>query len=388
MPMAKSMGQERFTALWSYAWDLMAEGLDESLGRIADLGLKGISLAVSYHSGMLLLPHNPRQKVRFLEDGAVYFRPQPERFRGLALQPRVTALAEQIDPVGEICRAASRHGLEVVAWTVCCHNSYQGEHHPDLAEHNAFGDPYPFALCPSQPEVQAYLEALLKALNSYPLRALQLESACYMGFHHGHHHEKIQVNLGPLSSYLMGLCFCSACRQRALAAGLDFEALRLAVQSYLARAFEGEVNEPSSASRAVVVAELPLLEPYLAMQDRVHTNMIARLAQSSTIPISLLDPVPHFQEIAFQIGEVTACAYRLAPDEVTRDVRVARAEVGPATRLAVGLEISPRFTPTAENLAAKVQAAWEAGGDGLYLYNYGLVPLRSLRWLGEALKEV
>jgi len=68
-------------------------------------------------------------------------------------------------------------------------------------------------------------------------------------------------------------------------------------------------------------------------------------------------------------------------------VRAARAAVGPDVRLAIGLEATPHLSPSAENLAAKVRAAWEAGAEGLYFYNYGLMPLRSLGWLAQALGQ-
>ena len=376
-----------FTALWSYPWDLLAEGLETSLGRIAAAGLKGISLAVSYHAGMLLLPHNPQQKVRFLEDGAVYFRPRPERFAGLAIQPRVSALADGVDPLEAICAAAQRHGLQVVAWTVCCHNSHQGERHPDLALHNAFGDPYPFALCPCQPAVQDYLQALLQDLGRYPLRALQLESFGYMGFYHGYHHEKILLNVGPLSAFMLGLCFCPACRRQAEAEGIEAGALQEAVQRYLLAAFEGEVAEPERFSREALLEAVPGLEGYLRMRDDVVTRLVQRLARASAVPLSLLATGPNMAELQAYIAEATACAYRAQPEEVIRNVRAARAAVGPDVRLAIGLEATPHLSPSAENLAAKVRAAWEAGAEGLYFYNYGLMPLRSLGWLAQALGQ-
>ena len=375
------------TALWSYAWDLLAEGLDTSLGRIAALGASGISLASSYHAGMLLLPHNPQQKVRFLEDGSVYFRPEASRFKGLAIQPRVTALADTLDPLAEICQAAQRHGLQVVAWTVCCHNTYQGTQHPELSLQNAFGDHYPFALCPSQPEVQRYLEALLGNLSQYPLRTLQLESYDYMGFYHGFHHEKIQLDLGPLSSFLLGLCFCPACQQAARERNIDAEDLRRAVTTYLMRSFEGEEQEPAAFSEEALYAAVPGLAPYLTMRDELTTKSLLRLIAASSVPLNLLGVKPNILEaVQRQLGEVTICAYMTDPAVVTAVTRSGRKLVGPDMSLGLVLGISPRFTPDAVNMAAKINAAHAAGADSLYLYNYGLVPLRSLEWLRQALQ--
>ena len=45
-------------------------------------------------------------------------------------------------------------GLQVEAWIVLTHNSTLGRAHPDLVVRNAFGDAYPYALCPAAQDVQ------------------------------------------------------------------------------------------------------------------------------------------------------------------------------------------------------------------------------------------
>ncbi len=91
-------------------------------------------------------------------------------------------------------------------------------------------------------------------------------------------------------------------------------------------------------------------------------------------------------EVEQGIAEVTECAYRLWPEEVEHDVQAARQAISPNLTLSIGLEANPHLSPSAENLKAKVRTAWQAGADGLYFYNYGLMPLRSLGWLKEALQ--
>ncbi|MHB9032783.1 MAG: hypothetical protein ACYC6L_07020 [Anaerolineae bacterium] len=379
--------RESYTALWSYAWDLMADTLPASLTRVADTGANGISLATSYHAGMLLLPHNPQQKVRFLEDGSIYFRPDPARFKGLVIQPRASSLAQDTDPLADICQEAARQGLGVTSWTVLNHNTYQGTLHPELSLTNAFGDPYAFALCPSQPEVQAYLEALLGNLSQYPLRTLQLESYDYMGFQHGFHHEKFQVELGPLSNTLLGLCFCPACLQAAKERGIDGDELKEKTAAWLVHIFEGEIDEPASASEGALEEAVPGLAPYLAMRDELTVKSLKGLIAASSVPLNLLGVKPNvLAAVHDQIGEVTNCAYVKDPAVVASVASSTRQLVGDDLRVGLGLEISQKFTPDAANMAEKITAARQAGADSLYLYNYGLVPLRSLGWLRLALR--
>ena len=90
-------------------------------------------------------------------------------------------------------------------------------------------------------------------------------------------------------------------------------------------------------------------------------------------------------ELAASAAGATFCAYYAAAEEVAEATRAAKGLLGEGMALGIGLEACPKLTPSAENLRAKVRAAWEAGAEELYFYNYGLMPRRSLAWLGEAL---
>ena len=376
-------------AIWSYPWDLLAEGVDHALAHIADTGLNAVSLAVSYHSGMVFLPHNPRERIRFLEDGSIYFQPHSGHFSGLAIQPRVSRLADDVDPLYLICEAAEKRGLQVVAWSVCTHNSYQGERHLDKVVRNAFGDPYLYALCPSHPDVQAYLQALMRELSGYPLQALQLESYEFMGFPHGYHHEKINMDLGPYGRYLMGLCFCPACRAVSATEGVDFDGIRSATHRYLADLFEGRVSSPQTLSEEGLFSELPQLQPYIAMRDRVVIEAVRNLSEAASVPLNLLGIKGNMVEtLTPHIAEVTAMAYHVAAEDVAQTTVAARDLVGPSLTLGIGIETCPHLTPNKENMVAKVRAARDSGAENLYFYNYGLMPLTSLGWLRAALNQV
>src|SRR5207237_9239505 len=97
----------------------MANVLDNAADRG---GLDGITMATGYHQGRDIVPHNPARKVHFLEGDSVFFQPDARRYRGLALQPRVSALAQESDPLASLCREASARSLRVRAWTVFLHN--------------------------------------------------------------------------------------------------------------------------------------------------------------------------------------------------------------------------------------------------------------------------
>ena len=94
-----------YSSIYCYAWDVKDEGKDRFLDTIVERGgAGGVALATSYHAGRFLLPHNPRRKLYFVEDGCVYFRPGRSRYEGIQLKPQVAAVAQGWDPLGEIAQ--------------------------------------------------------------------------------------------------------------------------------------------------------------------------------------------------------------------------------------------------------------------------------------------
>lgn len=195
----------RSGTIWTYAWDVADEGVDRVLGKLQDAGLGGLSLAAAYHAGKFVLPHNPRRRVYFPEDGAVYFRPRGRYGR---LKPRVSRLAGVWSPVR---RAARKRGMKLTAWTVCFHNSWLGAAHPEACVETAFGDRLLHTLCPSNPDARKYVLTMIRDLASQEPDAIELESLDFMTYDHGYHHEAAFIPLSPYARFLLGLCFCRRC---------------------------------------------------------------------------------------------------------------------------------------------------------------------------------
>ena len=57
-------------AFFVYAWDLIAEGPENALGKIQDLGANTICLASSYHAGKFTRPRTASGKILFPDDGS------------------------------------------------------------------------------------------------------------------------------------------------------------------------------------------------------------------------------------------------------------------------------------------------------------------------------
>ena len=142
------------TSIWAYPWDLHDIGPDIACHRMAEAGASMVSLAAAYHAGRFVQPGNPRRRVYFPQDGTVYFRPTPARWRDSAIQPLVANIvATEGDMLAQMIRRRDRGGLGVSAWTVCLHNTRLGMAHPAHVTRTAHGDPNLYALCPSSPDL-------------------------------------------------------------------------------------------------------------------------------------------------------------------------------------------------------------------------------------------
>src|SRR5205807_1465358 len=190
--------------------------------------------------GRDIFPHNPARKVHFLEGDRVFFQPDPARYRGLALQPIASTLVDRSDLLADVCRMASARSLTARAWTVFLHNHTLGTAHPDCACRNAFGDAHLTDLCPSNPDVRAYVTALTADIGSKGVAAVVAESLHFHGLEHGFHHERYFIELGALGRYLLGLCFCDHCLEAARRRGVNAEKLRVEVVRELERRFAAD----------------------------------------------------------------------------------------------------------------------------------------------------
>ena len=393
------MSDPRFAVgIYAYPWDLADEGHDLALGRIAAAGFTAVNLACAYHSGTFLLPHNPRRRVQVVAGSAVYFRPDPTRYG--RLRPSVSPLvSDDRDPLRDLDAARRAHGLDLVAWVVCAHNTLLGETYPDCAVRNAFGDPYPHSLCPAHPDVRAYLVALLTDIvRRADVAAVELESPGYLPFLHGAHHEIVGVPLDAAQHRLLGLSFTPAEAERARAAGIDGEGLRRAVAAALTAAWEAD-PPPSSADPWPGLREI-LDNPELAAYERLREEIVAELIEELRDAVHAASP-----------GTEVRCFAALGPAEgaEARNERLLAAadgwltgyapsdeDAGRRTRELRGL-IDPKpvygmvraIAPDAVDLgpiAPRVDAWRAAGAAGINVYNYGLMTLPMLAAVGAALR--
>lgn len=403
------------TSVFAFASDLADEGmasvLDNAAGRA---GLGGITMAAAYHQGRDIFPHNPARKVHFLDGDSVFFRPDPARYRGLKLQPKMSSLAQESDVLADLCGQASARSLQVRAWTVFLHNYTLGAAHPECACRNAFGDAHLTDLCPSNPDVRAFVSALSADIAGKGVATVVAESLHFHGLEHGFHHERYFIDLGVFGRFLLGLCFCDHCLEAARQRGVQAEKLRLEICRELERRFAADPGpEPPELVRETVGAFAGgELAAYLEARAGTVVSLVAEAAEAAAVEkatfafIDLSGAVkgydtgrPHggpAAEISWQLGvdvgavaaacgQLEAIGYAADPERLRVDLAAYRAAIGPDRRLSVIMRPMAPDCDSAENLAAKLEIARQLDVAEVGFYHYGFMRLQSLDLIRSAL---
>ncbi|MBE0559084.1 MAG: hypothetical protein IH628_17790, partial [Proteobacteria bacterium] len=262
-------------SMWTYLWDLADEGYAQALSRMKENGLTSVSLACAYHAGKFLAPHNPKRKVVFLEDGTVYFTPTASQYG--RIRPRINSLVSQGHSLAVVRREAENAGMETRAWVVCCHNTPLGQAYPDIVCRTAHGDPLYHNLCPSNDDVRAYPKGVVSDIASQGASVIELEAMQFQGYSHGFHHEREGIVLPQSVRFLLGVCFCSSCRQRFVDGTGRFDALRVYVRTTLDTYFQ----DPEAAADGVPTFESLIageLSDLMEWRKTIVTSLAEELA--------------------------------------------------------------------------------------------------------------
>ncbi|HLJ53854.1 MAG TPA: hypothetical protein VKT77_02390 [Chthonomonadaceae bacterium] len=378
-----------YSGLWMFAWDLADEGIDKVMGWAADAGITALQVAGSYHAGWFIHPHNPKCRAFMTEDGSVYFQPNLALYSRTPLKPRVASVCAKTDWMREAGRRLDRHGLKLVSWTVCCHNTRLGLLHPECTVRNCFGDSYPHALCPANEHGRAYLCALCRDLaNSLPLHAVQLESPEYMGLRHGHHHERDLTVLSPVETQLMDLCFCEACIRAAEGKHVDIRRVRAAVRAVLEAGMAAAPGRPAGHPQSMAEAEahLPELTAMRAFRREIEETLVVEIKAAMRPSGALLYLLgrPSLGN-AGAVDVYNSGVYGQKPAQVLASTRAAKQDLSARHQLYMGVRLGLDSVADQAELAEIVAAVKQGGAEGVMFYNYSESPMTTLDWIKPAL---
>ncbi|MDP6039110.1 MAG: hypothetical protein QGG64_11215 [Candidatus Latescibacteria bacterium] len=379
------------TTMWTYPWDLHDEGYESVLHKLRkEVGLNAINLASAYHTFDMLRPHLPANNTLQVSQAAIYFQPQESSYG--TIKPHVSPLMQNENWWGEAVKAASSAGINLNSWTVFFHNSYQAQAHPECAEVRCTGDISTSALCPANPEVRAFAIALSQDLvQNYGISLLECELLAYSGWGHLHHHAKHGINLGRGGRYLFSLCFCDACKKRAVESNIDIAQLQQSVTQKIQTAFT--TGQPIGETPRELNNSIPELQALSNMRETVVTSLVRELKDAIDVPLSYIlmgDPqiTGANPEVIAQIANsVEILSYTSDPQRTQARVSELLPILQSPDQLIVGLQAYPPASPNADTLFANLQAAKEKGIHKFAFYNYGIMPLDALDWVAQAIER-
>jgi hypothetical protein len=403
------------TSIAAFATDFHDEGTGTALGRIQDRGgIGGVTLAAVYHHGRDIFPHSPVRKVRFLEGGRAFFRPDASRYRPGGLAPVASSLAGQWDALAALRTATAARGMDLHAWTVFTHNTLLGSTHPEAAVVNVYGDPQLTYLCPANPLVVEYCRALAADIARYEVDSVLAESLHYHPLEHGYHHERYLIDIGPADRLLLGLCFCQYCRVLAASRGVDAGQLAASVRARLDAVFASAGSYDPAEPGRQQAGQLwdGALAAFLDAREAAVAALAAAVSDGLSgtgVRLAFMDaagamkgyadgrpgggPAP---EVSWQIGvspaliaphceEFLAAGYAADPQRVSADLRAYLSLLAGQADLRVALRPLPPDCHDAANLAAKLEVARQAGATTLDFYHYGFARLETLDLVRGAL---
>jgi len=230
----------------AYPWDVIGD--PAFVDRVLSSGVDEVTLAASYHTTRAATPNHPRHRFVDVPYAALY-RPVPDFAWG-----RLTPLSYGD---GDVFLAAAtllhEAGIRVNAWVILAHNTRLGTEYPDVTVVNCFGERYPYALCPSRPEVVDHCALLASAATrDSPISGVSLESCGQMGVAHMGCHDKTDGAYSAKQQQLLSICCCTACGVAASEVRSLWEEGREPPPELLARR-----HEATDRLRAAVLAALP-----------------------------------------------------------------------------------------------------------------------------------
>jgi hypothetical protein len=383
--------------IFTYPWDVNDDGVERALDIIQnDAGLNGVSLAVAYHLNTSFLPHNPRRKIYFGEDGVVLFVPDGKLWSNARLRPRVGQVVENKDWLHRMTEQIKRRSLHLTAWTVYFYNHHLPRTFPDCAKRDALGNPHLAQLCPANPEVRRYAVNLTKDIAAnYNPDAFYLESLNYLPFRYGLLGTKILTPITPRAEFLLGLCFCEHC-VKAASEGMDGARFKADVSGWLERDLS---RMPAKADEA------PADEEWMntAFDSRLQHFLATRAQAASSLYEDVVNSVKSYGDIRIESDFASLAdmpASGLFPTRVNKvtdrlgvgvperpdQVKPFRQDLSPDKKLIANIQ--PSHASSEAALVRTVRAAREAGVDGFTFYNYGLIRIEQLQWIGAACRQM
>lgn len=387
--------------LFVHSWDIF----DEGASRIVDFANRSyinfLNVAVSYHAGRFMLPHNPTKRVYTAEEGAVYFEPHPEEYSSSKIKPNRSEIYSERDVLKILMGVIDGTGIGINAWIVCFHNAVFASRYPELA----IVDPYDSTdhnyICPSRAENFNYVANLiLDIAKNYDISTVQLESFSFPNdVKHGYHHENFLVPVNYVTSSLFSSCYCSSCQNAASNMGINLSEIKEKARRFIDKC----LNFGEDDHEIYQTMEYKELEPYLKelsqLKEKIITDLYKKLRdivhrKFPKLKISVISNPDsnknqgiNLSALAYHVDAVDYLVYYREVKDIHDSVVNVKADLGKNAKLVPALKLGYPFAYRESIIQRNIQAVLDCGVDGIDFYNYGWVTAEVLESLGNAIRK-
>lgn len=377
-------------AIRAFVWDLADEGIDEVLEHLREIGIGGLHLALASRGGRFICPHNPKHAIVHAPEGALYFQPALACYEGV--RPSVHPEYGSGAFAARALDAAHDYGLNFAAWINLFGNRTLSSVYPDLVGVNALGDRLEGALCPSNPAVRTYAQAMIEDLaHRVGVDVIELEDFSFLPLDAYPGPIWQQAEIGPWLAYLLSICFCEHCRSRAEEANIEVDDLELRVERMINSGLSGDLSDRRIGDE--ISDPYHPIARYAMTRCETVTSLLDELIDAASGSSAILQPIL-FEEPddSWRWGlELHALRQRMmrATISTARTATETRAFVQRyeevlqlGHEMAVDLSLRGLREGDGPALVSRVEACAQSGIDHLIFSHYGLAPLELLEWIG------
>lgn len=190
------------------------------VSELADNGFTSLNLCLKYHASRNLFVRHG-MKMMHLEDGAHYYETNSRFYSEKEIAPVTNADYINSQKMQLLVSAAKQSNMALGAWSVFLHDSKLAASRPDFVSTNVFGQKLNPNICPSIPSVRGYVIGHVREIINMGFSHIAFESINFAAFKHNEHHERFFFNSGPITDYLLSLCFCTYCTLLMESKGID-----------------------------------------------------------------------------------------------------------------------------------------------------------------------
>lgn len=378
------------TNIRTQLWDLHDEGIDKVLDLLqGQAGATGVTVPLLTGHTSEFRPHDGVTPRQWHSDGGLQFQPDAGHYKATRVPPAIDAWLKKKNPLEKLAAQCDKHGLTLRAAVNAGDLPAIIDAFPAAATKTVFDDPGTRTCCPCNPDVRAFLSAVVNDLTAnYPVETVIIERLGFPGLRRCRHPHQRGFDFGNVAHWLRTRCFCESCRQGAAEDGIEVDAA--------ARSVSVTLNDAFTHARRITLpledflSEDPIVTDYIRWQQEQITLLVESLAQACGGRL-VLHVEDHHDATGLEPRTVTSRIDGLAsvwPDPEHTDLADVGIPLVKTLDSTDGVEIVLQVGSSAFTDSATLGRAFRQIADAeltrVEIDHYAQIPTSALNWIHQA----